>query len=152
MQYFVAFPWTDLNRIYLCEGIKMSRFLSGAFGMDLGGNSTLALFRYIFHINMHNFYHKLFYIITFLHCAETFDNALGRPYTRDEVIYDFVLRRKPDHYMYTVAAPCFIITTLAIIGLFAPFSSTGERQEKVKSRLFCLIFSPRSYVLRYLLA
>uniref|UniRef100_A0A914WBT2 Neurotransmitter-gated ion-channel ligand-binding domain-containing protein n=1 Tax=Plectus sambesii TaxID=2011161 RepID=A0A914WBT2_9BILA len=74
-----------------------------------------------------------------MHSIETFNNALGESFIRDEVIYDFVLRRKPDHYMYTVAVPCFIITTLSIIGLFAPFSSTGERQEKVTLGLNTLL-------------
>uniref|UniRef100_A0A914VNB8 Uncharacterized protein n=1 Tax=Plectus sambesii TaxID=2011161 RepID=A0A914VNB8_9BILA len=51
--------------------------------------------------------------------------------TFDELYYHFVFKRKPTFYIIYLVIPSFLITLLSVIGLFAPFSSSGERQEKV---------------------
>uniref|UniRef100_A0A914UIH7 Uncharacterized protein n=1 Tax=Plectus sambesii TaxID=2011161 RepID=A0A914UIH7_9BILA len=56
-----------------------------------------------------------------------------------EIYYDIVIQRKPSYYLTTFVLPSFIITTLAIIGIFAPFSDAGGRQEKVTMGLTTLL-------------
>ncbi|VDO95890.1 unnamed protein product [Heligmosomoides polygyrus] len=47
------------------------------------------------------------------------------------VIYQVKLKRKPVYYVLVIQAPTFIMSTLAIFGIFSPFSNTQERREKV---------------------
>uniref|UniRef100_A0A914VKT2 Neurotransmitter-gated ion-channel transmembrane domain-containing protein n=1 Tax=Plectus sambesii TaxID=2011161 RepID=A0A914VKT2_9BILA len=56
-----------------------------------------------------------------------------------EIYYDIVIQRKPSYYLTTFVLPSFIITTLAITGIFAPFSDAGGRQEKVTMGLTTLL-------------
>lgn len=71
-----------------------------------------------------------------------------------EVHWTLSIKRRPNYYVqvrndtkfcignYTfkvLGLPTFIITTLAIFGLFAPFSSKDERQEKVSMGLTTML-------------
>uniref|UniRef100_A0A914UIB2 Uncharacterized protein n=1 Tax=Plectus sambesii TaxID=2011161 RepID=A0A914UIB2_9BILA len=56
-----------------------------------------------------------------------------------ELLYTLVLERKPAYYVFVLLIPSFLIGTLCIIGLFTPFSSTGERQERVTFGLTTLL-------------
>ncbi len=49
----------------------------------------------------------------------------------ETVEYVLTLKRKPHYYVYTVAMPCFLITLIALIGVFSPHSSSGDRSERV---------------------
>ena len=46
-----------------------------------------------------------------------------------------LMKRRPLFYLVNIVVPSFIITSLSIVGLFTPFSSTGEREEKVGARI-----------------
>jgi uncharacterized membrane protein len=50
-----------------------------------------------------------------------------------------VIQRKPAFYLTTFVLPSFIITTLAIIGIFSPFNDSGGREEKVTMGLTTLL-------------
>uniref|UniRef100_A0A914UXT0 Uncharacterized protein n=1 Tax=Plectus sambesii TaxID=2011161 RepID=A0A914UXT0_9BILA len=47
--------------------------------------------------------------------------------------------RKPVFYLSTFVLPSFIITTLAIVGVFSPFNDSGDREEKVTMGLTTLL-------------
>lgn len=56
-----------------------------------------------------------------------------------DAYYDLVIQRRSGYYMTTFIAPSFVITTLAIIGIFAPFNDAGDREEKVTMGLTTLL-------------
>uniref|UniRef100_A0A914UHY6 Uncharacterized protein n=1 Tax=Plectus sambesii TaxID=2011161 RepID=A0A914UHY6_9BILA len=56
-----------------------------------------------------------------------------------DVYYDIVIQRKPTYYLTTFVLPSFIITTLAIVGIFSPFTDSGGREEKVTMGLTTLL-------------
>uniref|UniRef100_A0A914UU14 Neurotransmitter-gated ion-channel ligand-binding domain-containing protein n=1 Tax=Plectus sambesii TaxID=2011161 RepID=A0A914UU14_9BILA len=70
---------------------------------------------------------------TLLNMEETdgSEKLINRSAVFDEVHYDLKIRRKPNYYIYSLIIPSGIITTLCIIGLFAPFEASGNREEKV---------------------
>ena len=68
---------------------------------------------------------------------ETLYPAFPLPYA--DLYYHIVIRRKALYYIFTMALPTFVITTLSIVGLFTPFSASGERQEKVTLGLTTLL-------------
>uniref|UniRef100_A0AC34Q8Q8 Uncharacterized protein n=1 Tax=Panagrolaimus sp. JU765 TaxID=591449 RepID=A0AC34Q8Q8_9BILA len=47
-----------------------------------------------------------------------------------EIIYDISVKRKPLFYMVTLTFPSYVMCATAIVGLFARFSTTGEREER----------------------
>lgn len=47
------------------------------------------------------------------------------------VNYDILIQRKPIYYLLTCLLPCFIITSITIVGIFSPFNDSGGREEKV---------------------
>lgn len=49
-----------------------------------------------------------------------------------QIHYYVTLKRKPTYYIWVIMVPTFIISALSIAGIYAPFSSTGEREEKVE--------------------
>lgn len=53
--------------------------------------------------------------------------------------YSIVIRRKPIYYLLTFALPCFMITIINVIGIFAPFNDAGDREEKVTMGLTTLL-------------
>lgn len=55
------------------------------------------------------------------------------------VNYDIVIRRKPTYYVLTFMLPCFIITSMNIVGVFSPFKDCGDREEKVSMGLSTLL-------------
>jgi hypothetical protein len=63
--------------------------------------------------------------------------ALELPFI--DVFYDIKIQRKPVYYIFTFVVPSFIITTIAIIGIFSPFSDAGHREEKVTMGLTTLL-------------
>uniref|UniRef100_A0A914WAF7 Neurotransmitter-gated ion-channel transmembrane domain-containing protein n=1 Tax=Plectus sambesii TaxID=2011161 RepID=A0A914WAF7_9BILA len=56
-----------------------------------------------------------------------------------DINYDLVIQRKPTYYLMTFVLPCVIITSISIIGIFAPFSDVGDREEKVTMGLTTLL-------------
>uniref|UniRef100_A0A914WTU9 Uncharacterized protein n=1 Tax=Plectus sambesii TaxID=2011161 RepID=A0A914WTU9_9BILA len=56
-----------------------------------------------------------------------------------DVYYDVIIQRKPGYYLTTFFVPSFIITTLAIVGIFGPFNDSGDREEKVTMGLTTLL-------------
>lgn len=69
------------------------------------------------------------------YAAEEGDDSM----TYEEIHYSITIRRDAKYYLITVVAPTFIITTICLTGLFVPFSSTGERQQKVTLGLTTLL-------------
>uniref|UniRef100_A0A914UZL9 Uncharacterized protein n=1 Tax=Plectus sambesii TaxID=2011161 RepID=A0A914UZL9_9BILA len=53
--------------------------------------------------------------------------------------YDLIIQRKPTYYLLTFVLPCVIITTISIIGIFAPFNDSGDREEKVTMGLTTML-------------
>uniref|UniRef100_A0A914X761 Neurotransmitter-gated ion-channel ligand-binding domain-containing protein n=1 Tax=Plectus sambesii TaxID=2011161 RepID=A0A914X761_9BILA len=47
-----------------------------------------------------------------------------------ELHYDLTLKRKASFYIFTLVLPSIITTTICLIGLFAPFDASGNREEK----------------------
>ncbi|VDD90719.1 unnamed protein product [Enterobius vermicularis] len=47
-----------------------------------------------------------------------------------ELKYDILLRRKPLFYMVTLTFPSYVMCAISVVGLFARFSTTGEREER----------------------
>uniref|UniRef100_A0A914W5K7 Neurotransmitter-gated ion-channel ligand-binding domain-containing protein n=1 Tax=Plectus sambesii TaxID=2011161 RepID=A0A914W5K7_9BILA len=47
--------------------------------------------------------------------------------------------RKPTYYLLTFVLPCVIITTISIVGIFAPFNDSGDREDKVNVGLTTLL-------------
>ncbi len=56
-----------------------------------------------------------------------------------DVYYHIVIQRKPLYYIFTMILPSFVITTLSLVGVFSPFSSGGDRQEKITLGLTTLL-------------
>ncbi len=56
-----------------------------------------------------------------------------------DVFFDIVITRKPDYYITTFIWPSFVITCLAIVGVFSPFNDGGKREEKVTMGLTTLL-------------
>lgn len=56
-----------------------------------------------------------------------------------DIYYDLLIKRKPTYYLLTFLLPCFIITSISIVGMFAPFSDAGDREEKVTMGLTTLL-------------
>ncbi|KAI6187102.1 hypothetical protein M3Y98_00206000 [Aphelenchoides besseyi] len=50
---------------------------------------------------------------------------------RVEVLYIMHLRRRAVYYLTVVVAPCFLISSLSILGVFGPTDNNGPRTEKV---------------------
>uniref|UniRef100_A0A914WL13 Uncharacterized protein n=1 Tax=Plectus sambesii TaxID=2011161 RepID=A0A914WL13_9BILA len=59
--------------------------------------------------------------------------------TWGSVYYDIIIQRKPIYYLLTFVLPCFMITTISIVGIFAPFNDLGDREEKVTMGLTTLL-------------
>jgi hypothetical protein len=55
------------------------------------------------------------------------------------VYYIIKITRKPGYYITTFMWPAFLITALSIMGVFAPFNESGEREEKVTMDLTTLL-------------
>uniref|UniRef100_A0A914E608 Uncharacterized protein n=1 Tax=Acrobeloides nanus TaxID=290746 RepID=A0A914E608_9BILA len=47
-----------------------------------------------------------------------------------EIHYEIAVRRKPLFYMVTLTFPSYVMCAISIVGLFARFSTTGEREER----------------------
>ncbi|VDO28431.1 unnamed protein product [Haemonchus placei] len=47
-----------------------------------------------------------------------------------EVRYDVSVKRKPLFYMVTLTFPSYVMCAISVVGLFARFSTTGEREER----------------------
>ncbi|CEF69566.1 Neurotransmitter-gated ion-channel transmembrane domain and Neurotransmitter-gated ion-channel family and Neurotransmitter-gated ion-channel ligand-binding domain and Nicotinic acetylcholine-gated receptor, transmembrane domain-containing protein [Strongyloides ratti] len=47
-----------------------------------------------------------------------------------QIEYEVSVRRKPLFYMVTLTFPSFVMCSISIVGLFARFSTTGEREER----------------------
>lgn len=47
-----------------------------------------------------------------------------------EIHYEIAVKRKPLFYMVTVTFPSYVMCAISIVGLFARFSTNGERQER----------------------
>lgn len=64
-------------------------------------------------------------------------NATSVNFTNSEdgafsiVRFVLTIRRNSAYYIWVLIVPTFIISALCILGMFTPFSNTGERQEKV---------------------
>uniref|UniRef100_A0A914WP67 Uncharacterized protein n=1 Tax=Plectus sambesii TaxID=2011161 RepID=A0A914WP67_9BILA len=56
-----------------------------------------------------------------------------------EVAYDLKFTRKPPYYITSFFWPAFIITSMAIVGVFTPYSESGSRVEKVTFGLTALL-------------
>uniref|UniRef100_A0A1I7YZ38 Neur_chan_LBD domain-containing protein n=1 Tax=Steinernema glaseri TaxID=37863 RepID=A0A1I7YZ38_9BILA len=47
-----------------------------------------------------------------------------------EIRYDISVRRKPLFYMVTLTFPSYVMCAISVVGLYARFSTTGEREER----------------------
>uniref|UniRef100_A0AC35U304 Tubulin--tyrosine ligase-like protein 9 n=1 Tax=Rhabditophanes sp. KR3021 TaxID=114890 RepID=A0AC35U304_9BILA len=47
-----------------------------------------------------------------------------------EILYAITVRRKPLFYMVTLTFPSYVMCAISVVGLFARFSTTGEREER----------------------
>uniref|UniRef100_A0A0K0F258 Proton-gated ion channel subunit pbo-5 (projected from Caenorhabditis elegans ortholog pbo-5) n=1 Tax=Strongyloides venezuelensis TaxID=75913 RepID=A0A0K0F258_STRVS len=47
-----------------------------------------------------------------------------------QIEYEVSVRRKPLFYMVTLTFPSYVMCSISIVGLFARFSTTGEREER----------------------
>ncbi|XGW01166.1 hypothetical protein V3C99_013827 [Haemonchus contortus] len=47
-----------------------------------------------------------------------------------ELQYDVSVKRKPLFYMVTLTFPSYVMCAISVVGLFARFSTTGEREER----------------------
>lgn len=47
-----------------------------------------------------------------------------------EIHYEISVKRKPLFYMVTLTFPSYVMCATSIVGLFARFSTTGEREER----------------------
>ncbi|CAJ0950795.1 unnamed protein product, partial [Mesorhabditis belari] len=56
-----------------------------------------------------------------------------------ELHYVIELKRKSNYYMYVLFLPTFIVSTLAIFGLFTPLNNEGDRAEKASLGLTTLL-------------
>uniref|UniRef100_A0A914V6M8 Uncharacterized protein n=1 Tax=Plectus sambesii TaxID=2011161 RepID=A0A914V6M8_9BILA len=68
---------------------------------------------------------------------ESFSTIINR--TFQELHYDLVFKRKPTFYIYMIVVPCSIIVNICLLGLFAPFNTNGDRQEKLTLGLTTLL-------------
>uniref|UniRef100_A0A914XRD4 Uncharacterized protein n=1 Tax=Plectus sambesii TaxID=2011161 RepID=A0A914XRD4_9BILA len=59
--------------------------------------------------------------------------------TFQEIHYDLVFKRKPNFFIYMIVVPCSIIVHICLLGLFAPFNTNGDRQEKLTLGLTTLL-------------
>uniref|UniRef100_A0A914UQV9 Uncharacterized protein n=1 Tax=Plectus sambesii TaxID=2011161 RepID=A0A914UQV9_9BILA len=75
----------------------------------------------------------------FPYTSETIDKYFGSKYPFRQIIYRLKIKRKSSYYVWVIIAPTFIISALSIAGMFAPFSSTGDREEKVSLGLTTLL-------------
>lgn len=64
----------------------------------------------------------------------SFSHIVNR--TFQEVHYELVFKRKPTFYIYMIVIPCSFMINICVLGMFAPFNTVGERQEKVISSHF----------------
>ena len=48
-----------------------------------------------------------------------------------EIQFTIQFKPKPFYYIFVMVLPSFIVTTISLLGLFSPFNSNGEREEKV---------------------
>uniref|UniRef100_A0A914V803 Neurotransmitter-gated ion-channel ligand-binding domain-containing protein n=1 Tax=Plectus sambesii TaxID=2011161 RepID=A0A914V803_9BILA len=75
-------------------------------------------------------------IVTFEAATVSYTQPTGN-YT---VLYYFLtIKRNPVYYICVLIVPTLIITTLCLLGIFAPSSSSGEREEKVNLGLTTLL-------------
>ncbi|KAI6239712.1 CRE-LGC-9 protein [Aphelenchoides fujianensis] len=58
---------------------------------------------------------------------------------RVEVHYILHLQRKPVYYVTVIVAPCFLICSLSLLGIFSPADDNGPRGEKVSLGLGSLL-------------
>uniref|UniRef100_A0A914VQ84 Uncharacterized protein n=1 Tax=Plectus sambesii TaxID=2011161 RepID=A0A914VQ84_9BILA len=75
----------------------------------------------------------------FPYTNETTDYYLEPENPRRRIIYRMKIKRKSSYYVWVIIAPTFIISALSIAGMFAPFNSTGDREEKVSLGLTTLL-------------
>uniref|UniRef100_A0A914XL93 Neurotransmitter-gated ion-channel ligand-binding domain-containing protein n=1 Tax=Plectus sambesii TaxID=2011161 RepID=A0A914XL93_9BILA len=75
----------------------------------------------------------------FPYTNETTDSYYGSEYPFREIFYRIKIKRKSSYYVWVIITPTFIISALSIAGIFAPFSSTGDREEKVSLGLTTLL-------------
>uniref|UniRef100_A0A914W251 Uncharacterized protein n=1 Tax=Plectus sambesii TaxID=2011161 RepID=A0A914W251_9BILA len=75
----------------------------------------------------------------FPYTNETTDYYLEPENPRRRIIYRMKIKRKSSYYVWVIIAPTFIISALSIAGMFAPFSNTGDREEKVSLGLTTLL-------------
>uniref|UniRef100_A0A914WQE8 Neurotransmitter-gated ion-channel ligand-binding domain-containing protein n=1 Tax=Plectus sambesii TaxID=2011161 RepID=A0A914WQE8_9BILA len=66
----------------------------------------------------------------FPYTNETIDEYVDPEHLYRIIFYRMKIKRKPSYYVWVIIAPTFIISALSIAGMFAPFSSTGDREEK----------------------
>uniref|UniRef100_A0A914V932 Uncharacterized protein n=1 Tax=Plectus sambesii TaxID=2011161 RepID=A0A914V932_9BILA len=71
------------------------------------------------------------------HKLKEFFGAAAVPWSI--IDYNIVIQRRPSYYILTFVLPSFIITTISIIGVFAPFNDAGDREEKVTMGLTTLL-------------
>uniref|UniRef100_A0A914X9A5 Uncharacterized protein n=1 Tax=Plectus sambesii TaxID=2011161 RepID=A0A914X9A5_9BILA len=69
----------------------------------------------------------------------TKSTVLNGDTTQVIIDYDIVIQRKPIYYLLTFILPCFMITTISIVGVFSPFNDVGDREEKVTMGLTTLL-------------
>uniref|UniRef100_A0A914V791 Neurotransmitter-gated ion-channel ligand-binding domain-containing protein n=1 Tax=Plectus sambesii TaxID=2011161 RepID=A0A914V791_9BILA len=68
---------------------------------------------------------------------ESFNTVKNR--TFQEVHYILEFKRKPTFYIYMIVVPCSIIVNICLLGLYAPFNTNGDRQEKLTLGLTTLL-------------
>jgi F0F1-type ATP synthase membrane subunit a len=86
---------------------------------------------------------------TFLYCyfaewtlrniSSRVQNVLGDGLEFVDVTYSIKITRKPFYYIMNFVLPSFIITCMAIVGVFTPYNEEGQRVEKVTLGLTALL-------------
>uniref|UniRef100_A0A914W4K4 Neurotransmitter-gated ion-channel ligand-binding domain-containing protein n=1 Tax=Plectus sambesii TaxID=2011161 RepID=A0A914W4K4_9BILA len=69
----------------------------------------------------------------------TLPNSGGQIVESINLSFEVEMSRRPTYYICVLALPTFVITSLCVLGIFAPFSSTGDRHEKVSLGLTTLL-------------
>lgn len=59
--------------------------------------------------------------------------TLNYTHTQSYVLYNITIARKSSYYMTTVCLPTIIVTSVCIMGLFGPFDTSGNSEERVRS-------------------
>uniref|UniRef100_A0A914UXT7 Neurotransmitter-gated ion-channel ligand-binding domain-containing protein n=1 Tax=Plectus sambesii TaxID=2011161 RepID=A0A914UXT7_9BILA len=61
-------------------------------------------------------------------------------FVHSEAVYLLKMQRRPKFYLLTTALPSFILTTIALVGIFAPSGMKGRRKHKISIGL-AIIFA-----------